>query len=81
MTERRPAPLSNHLRQRSHDRSFDIFDVRRALETGAICVDSWDDRYQNWKYRVVGVDIEGEALSVIVVLQPAQGVITVVTAY
>lgn len=81
LADRDSVVLSQHVRRRSHDRQFDVFDLRHALEHGCVCADSWDDRYQTWKYKVTGVDLDGVQLTVIVVLQSAQGVITVVTAY
>jgi hypothetical protein len=73
--------LTHHLRQRSHERHVDIFDIRKALETGCVTADSWDENHQNWKYRVCGRDTEGDSLTVVVVIHEAAGIIKVITAH
>ena len=73
--------LTHHLRQRSHERHVDVFDIRKVLETGCVTAESWDENRRNWKYRVSGRDTEGDPLTIIVVLEESAGVIKVITAY
>ena len=72
---------TKHLRDRSHQRHFDTFDLRRALENGVPSIDEWDNRFQNWKYKIAGTDMEGDSLTVVVVLQDSPEVVRVVTAH
>jgi hypothetical protein len=72
---------TQHLRDQSHHRHFDTFDIRRALENGAPSVDDWDEKYQDWKYRVAGTDMEGDPLTVVVVFVESPEIVRVVTAY
>jgi hypothetical protein len=41
----------------------------------------WDDRHWNWKYRLVGSDIEGDELVLIVTLNLEESLITVITKF
>jgi hypothetical protein len=39
----------------------------------------WDEQYQNWKYKVSGVDYDNVALVLIVALEPMLGRLTIIT--
>ena len=41
----------------------------------------WDSRFENWKYRVTGTDLDGQELTLIVALDLAWSRITVVTGF
>ena len=40
----------------------------------------WDERFENWKYRVTGLDCDREPLSLVVAIEPAFARIVVITA-
>lgn len=72
--------LSGHARQRMRERHFTVDDIRRVLVRGTVSPDpEWDDRFQNWKYHVSGRDYDNVPLSLVVVIEPAIGRLTVVT--
>lgn len=65
----RIVPTWYHGQQRMHQRDVTEDDVREALTNGEIKRPAeWDDRYNNWKYRVEGIDLEGEELRVITII-------------
>ena len=68
-----------HCRAQSHKRRFDTSDIRRVLEQGLPTADSWNEKHQNWTYRLAGYDYDGESLTLVVVLE--QDVIKIVTGY
>lgn len=50
-------------------RNATTVDVVNALKTGEIVRDpEWDEKYQRWKYRVEGVDTEGDDLIAITII-------------
>jgi hypothetical protein len=51
------------------------------METGLPSVDEWDDNHQDWKYRITGKDVDGDSLTMVVVLDPINQVIKVITGY
>jgi hypothetical protein len=72
--------LGDHARRRMRDRSFNMDDVRRVLLYGNVSPDpTWDDVYQNWRYRVSYYDYDNQPLALIVALEPSIGRITVIT--
>jgi hypothetical protein len=70
-----------HSRQRGSDRQFDDFDVRHALKNGVPTVDCWDEKYQNWKYKVRGTDVDGDDLTVVIVIEDQRSIVRIITAY
>jgi Domain of unknown function (DUF4258) len=70
-----------HCRTQSHKRRFDTFDIRRVLEHGLPKLDCWDDKHCEWKYKIVGTDLEGDALTLVVVLDSEYEVIKVITGH
>ena len=72
---------TGHARTRSHQRQFDVFDVRRVLAAGVIAPGQWDVRYRDWTYAVAGVDLDGDPLTVVVAFDEGSGTVTVITAY
>jgi hypothetical protein len=74
--------FTHHCRTESmQQRSVSAQDVLHVLETGQILrAPEWDDAFQNWKYRVEGVDLDGDdlaAITVIIVLDFTVRVLTV----
>ena len=73
--------ITDHCRTRGQQRRFDHFDIWHVLEHGLPSVDEWDDRHQAWKYRIVGTDIDGEPLTLVVVFDVANQIIKVITGH
>ncbi len=46
-----------------------------------ITADSWDDNHQNWTYHVSGTDLDGDALTLVVVLDDNFNVVKVITGH
>jgi len=62
-------PTWYHAAQRMKQRDVMDDDIQEALANGEIKRPAeWDDRYNNWKYRVEGTDVEGEELTVITII-------------
>ena len=69
-----------HARKRMRDRQFTVDDARRVLVCGTVSpTPEWDEAYQNWKYRVSGLDYDNVRLVLVVALEPDLGRITVIT--
>jgi hypothetical protein len=75
--------LSLHCRRDSMPkRNVSTQDVLNALKTGQIIKEpEWDGEYENWKYRVEGVDIEGDDLIAITVIFDSNLSLLVVTVF
>ena len=72
--------LTDHARKRMRERQFTVDDVWRVLMFGSVSPNpEWDEQFQNWKYRVSGVDYDNAPPALIVALIPSQGRITVIT--
>src|SRR4051812_35081141 len=71
-----------YAQRRGRQRTFDDQDVRRVLEQGAINEVQLHPKTQQWVYRVVGTDVEGDPLTVVIAM-PDEGVglIRVVTGF
>jgi hypothetical protein len=51
--------LTVHWRLRAKQRDFDEADFRAVCQTGRIDDEGeWDDTHRNWKFRIVGYDVE-----------------------
>ena len=71
-----------HARQRAAARRFDRRDVQSVLRTGTVGSNpEWDSRFENWKYRVTGTDLDGHELTLIIALDLAWSRITVITGF
>jgi hypothetical protein len=71
---------TRHARERAVERNFTADDVHRVLVRGTVQANpEWDDTFQNWKYRVFGHDYDGDALAVVIALEPELGRITLIT--
>ncbi len=62
--------LSEHARRRMRERSVEAGDVHHVLRTGTIPdPPQFDMVHQNWQYRMSGMDLEGEDLSLIISIE------------
>jgi len=53
-----------------------------ALKTGKIIREpEWDDKYNNWKYRVEGVDTDGDNLIAVTVILEQELTLKIVTVF
>lgn len=53
-----------------------------ALKTGKILRSpEWDDEYENWKYRVEGVDTEGDSLAAVTVILEGDLTLRIITVF
>ncbi|MES1256683.1 MAG: DUF4258 domain-containing protein [Acidobacteriota bacterium] len=69
-----------HARKRSKERRFNADDVRRVLIKGTIAANpEWHENTLRYRYRVCGRDYDDEPLAIIVTIEPALGVITIIT--
>ena len=69
-----------HARKRMRERHFTVDDTRRVLMYGTVSAHpQWDENYQNWKYKVSGVDYDNVPLVLIVALEPPAGRLTIIT--
>jgi Domain of unknown function (DUF4258) len=73
--------LTDHFQHRGGQRSFDTFDAYRVLQDGLICLDEWDEKHRNWKYKVRGTDIEGDSLTLVVAFDTANQLVKVITGH
>ncbi len=69
-----------HCRERMAGRSVEETDIASALETGALAESRWDDDYEEWRYRILGQDGEGENFSVVVAFE-GDVLIVIITVY
>ena len=63
-------------------RSVTLPDIVNTLQTGEIRrVSEWDDEHDNWKYRVEGVDTDGDDLAAITIIIEADFTLFIVTVF
>ncbi len=61
-------------------RNFTASDVLKVLSTGKLLKRrEYDNKYQNWKYRVEGEDVEGEKLTLIFSINREKDAIILIT--
>ena len=75
--------LSFHCRQEyMRKRSVMLLDIVNALKTGEVIQEpEWDDARQNWKYRVEGVDTEGDELTAVTIIFDVNLTLFIVTVF
>ena len=74
--------LSIHAKRQMSRRGASNQDVVRALQTGRILKKpEWDEEHEHWKYRVEGVDLDGDELRVITVIFDSEMTLLVVTVF
>ena len=72
--------FTRHAEDRRADRSFNRRDAERVLTNGTVAPNpEWDERFQNWKYRITGRDLDNDELSLIVAIEPSNQRITIIT--
>lgn len=72
--------FTRHARQRMRERHFTVDDTRRVLMYGTVSTNpAWDEQFQNWKYKVSGVDYDNVPLVLIIALEPSLGRLTIIT--
>lgn len=71
--------IGSHVKKRMNQRGFYTQDITEVLETGSIVSKEFDDKRNNWKYKVEGSDTDGEEGTVItaIISISSQQVITV----
>lgn len=75
-------PSIHCLRDSMPKRQVTMLDVVNTLKTGEILRDpEWDEEYLNWKYRVEGVDIDGDELIAITVIFTTNLTLYIVTVF
>ena len=63
-------------------RSVEDFDIRNALEFGEVKHQpEWDENHQNWKYKVVGKDLEDDKLTIITIIIESDLTLKIVTVW
>jgi hypothetical protein len=63
-------------------RNVEEFDIRKALTFGEVrAKPAWDETYQNWKYKVVGKDLEDDKLTVITVIVESDFSLKIITVW
>ena len=70
-----------HARERGRARRFNRRDIEHVLRSGTVGDATWNDRFRNWTYRVRGVDLDGDELTVVIALDPAWARITIITGF
>lgn len=63
--------FSNHARERMQHRNFTTLDILYILETGKITDKEYDVERCNWKYKVSGVDLDGDDGNVVTAILSA----------
>lgn len=74
---------SFHCRRDSmRKRNVTLLDIVNTLKTGEVIkAPEWDDAYQNWKYRVEGVDTEGDELTAVTIIFDVNLTLFIVTVF
>jgi hypothetical protein len=63
-------------------RQVTTLDVVNSLKTGQVVREpEWDEDHQNWKYRVEGVDTEGDELTAITIIFTAGLTLYIITVF
>ncbi|MFP3869353.1 MAG: DUF4258 domain-containing protein [Syntrophobacteria bacterium] len=69
-------------KESSPSRDFDFIDVLQVLRTGCVVSEpEYIAEYKNWKCRVVGRDMEGEELTLVVAFDPDKGRLFIITGW
>ena len=74
--------ISAHCRRRMRERSADDLDIVNVLEKGRVIREAeWDSNHDEWKYRVEGIDVEGDELTAVTVILEADLSLLIVTVF
>jgi hypothetical protein len=73
---------SAHFGQRGRLRDFTTQDALEILRSGVVVPRPvWNERVGAWNYDIIGVDVEGEPLTVRIAVSPTATTIILVTAF
>jgi len=72
---------TDHCRNEMMKANADVQDVLSVLETGKVSKHEWDEEHQNWKYRIIGADIDGDELTAITVIVDSDMQLIIVTVF
>ena len=74
---------TKHFREQGFLRHYTVQDAVNALEVGQVSSDppQWNERMRDWTYKVHGLDLEDDVLTVVVGIGPRKHVVWLVTAY
>ncbi len=72
---------TDHCQDEMFEANADMTDVLSVLETGKVSKHEWDEEHQNWKYRVIGTDTDGDELTAITVIVESDLQLIVVTVF
>ncbi len=61
--------ITGHCRERMAERNVGDADITSAFETGAVDDAQWNEKFNEWRYRILGQDVEGDDLSVLVTFE------------
>jgi hypothetical protein len=68
-----------HGNQRAGARKFDDHDIRRVLESGSVIAVEWDEEFENWEFVVSGRDVDGDELTLVIVIEDEPLTIAIIT--
>lgn len=73
--------LLGHARQREWERNVNLGDIENVMKNGSIRAEAeWNERYEEWRYKMAGVDCEGVELAVVFAFEdgPELVIVTVI---
>ena len=74
--------FSRHAGGRAAERGFTRRDDQHVLTHGTVgSCPEWDSRFQGWKYRVAGTDLDGDDLTFIVSIDVPFNRIVIITGF
>jgi hypothetical protein len=63
-------------------RNVEDLDIRKALTIGEVQdKPEWEDSHQNWKYKVIGKDLDNDKLTVVTVIVESDFLLRIVTVW
>jgi hypothetical protein len=72
--------LTDHVEQKMSERNFTIRDVINVLLNGRLKKKrGFDEEYQEWKYSIVGRDIDGTKLSIVFTINELERLLVLIT--
>jgi len=72
---------TDHCKLRMLQRNITTPQLVHSLKSGNVVGSEWDDEYERWKYKVEGVDTEGDSLTSISVIIEQDLTLVIITAY
>ena len=73
--------IRSHCKRRMEERNLSFDDIDNAIHSGEFQKEAeWDEWEQEWRYKIIGFDVEGDELSVVFAFEGSRLVI-IVTAY